>query len=168
MHPAGNDFIQQVRAFSEAMVAYVEGHVPIAHGVPQGLSLESPEQVIAYVKEHEITSIRLWFTDVLGFLKKFEFTPPELEGAFTEGMGFDGSSVEGYQRIQESDMVAFPLPETAQLIPFPVGPARSIRMFAEIRNPDGTPYAGDPRVILKRTLARLGDYGFSHMNIGPE
>lgn len=163
-----NDFIARVRAFSESMVAYAREHVPIEHGVPQGLNLESRQQVIDYIQDHEITSIRLWFTDIMGFLKKFEVTPAEIEGAFDEGMGFDGSSVEGYQRIQESDMVAWPLPETAQFVPFPVGPARCIRMFTAIRNPEGTPYAGDPREILRQQLDRLSDHGFTHMNIGPE
>jgi glutamine synthetase len=150
------------------MIDYVENRVPIQHGVPSGLSLKTNEEVVNYVREHEITSIRLWFTDMLGFLKKFEITPAELEGAFVEGMGFDGSSVEGYQRIQESDMVAFPIAKTAEFIPFSVGPARCIRMFAEICTPEGGPYPGDPRVILQRTLERLDDHGFSHMNIGPE
>ena len=163
-----NDFIQRVREFSDEMVAYTAQHVPIEHGVPQGLNLTTKDEVLAYIREHEITSIRLWFTDILGFVKKFEVTPAEIEGAFDEGMGFDGSSVEGYQRIHESDMVAFPIAETAQFIPFQVGPARCIRMFAEIRSPEGAPYAGDPRVILKRELARLEEHGFSHMNIGPE
>ncbi|MGD8816823.1 MAG: glutamine synthetase family protein, partial [Acidobacteriota bacterium] len=163
-----NDFIQRVRDFSNAMTAYTAEHVRIEHGVPKGLELGSKKEVLDYVKKNEITSIRLWFTDILGFLKKFEVTPAEIEGAFDEGMGFDGSSVEGYQRIQESDMVAWPIAGTAQFIPFQVGPAKCIRMFAEIRSPDGTPYSGDPRVILKEQLSRLGDYGFSHMNIGPE
>jgi glutamine synthetase len=163
-----NDFIQRVREFSNAMTAYTAQHVRIEHGVPQGLELGSKKEVLEYIKKNEITSIRLWFTDILGFLKKFEVTPAEIEGAFDEGMGFDGSSVEGYQRIQESDMVAWPIAETAQFIPFQVGPAKCIRMFAEIRSPDGTPYSGDPRVILKAQLDRLGGYGFSHMNIGPE
>ena len=168
MGSAGNDFIERVRVFSDEMVAYTSDHVPMEHGVPLGLSLTSKEEIVEYVKKHEITSIRLWFTDILGFLKKFEITPAELEGAFDEGMGFDGSSVEGYQRIHESDMVAWPIPETAQFIPFPVGPARCIRMFAEIRNPEGTSYAGDPRVILKNALQGLDGHNFSHMNIGPE
>ncbi len=163
-----NDFIQRVRAFSADMTAYVGRHVPVEHGVPLGLNLTSKDEVMAYIREHQITSIRLWFTDILGFVKMFEVTPSEIGGAFDEGMGFDGSSVEGYQRIQESDMVAFPIAETAQFIPFQVGPARCLRMFAEIRSPDGTPYAGDPREVLKKELARLDEHDFSHMNIGPE
>ncbi|MBI4701874.1 MAG: glutamine synthetase [Deltaproteobacteria bacterium] len=133
-----------------------------------GLSLGSAGEVLRFVKEHRIESIRLWFVDILGFLKSFSITPAELEGAIAEGMGFDGSSVEGYQRINESDMVAFPLPETAQVIPFRIGGARALRMFAQIRNPDRSPYANDPRFILAGALARLGDHGLSHMNAGPE
>ncbi|UCC75194.1 MAG: glutamine synthetase [Gemmatimonadota bacterium] len=133
-----------------------------------GLDLSTPEDAIKYCSEHGVTSIRLWFTDLLGFLKSFAVTLPEIEGAFEEGMGFDGSSIEGYQRIQESDMVAFPIASTAQTIPFKVGGSRSIRMFAEVRSPDGAHYASDPRDVLKRNLARLKDHGFSHMNIGPE
>ena len=143
-----NDFIQRVRDFSAEMVSYTAVHVSIKNGVPQGLNLTTKEEVMAYIEAHEITSIRLWFTDILGFVKMFEVTPSEIEGAFDEGMGFDGSAVQGYQRINESDMVAFPIPEPAQFIPFQVGPARCMRMFAEIRSPDGIPYAGDPRVIL--------------------
>jgi len=130
--------------------------------------METPQDVLKYVEEHHVSSIRMWFTDMLGFLKSFSITPKELKGAFEEGMGFDGSSVEGYKRIQESDMVAVPIASTAQTLPFRSGGSRSIRMFAEIRNPDGTPYEADPRVVLMRQLARLREHGYSDMNIGPE
>jgi glutamine synthetase len=160
---AMNEFLAQVERFREGMGAYVREME--CYG---GLSLSSPEDVIKYCSDHGVTSIRLWFTDLLGFLKSFAVTLPEIEGAFEEGMGFDGSSIEGYQRIQESDMVAFPIASTAQVVPFKVGGSRSVRMFAEIRNPDGSSYASDPREILKRNLSRLKDYDFSHMNIGPE
>ncbi|UCF21575.1 MAG: glutamine synthetase [Gemmatimonadota bacterium] len=133
-----------------------------------GLNLSSPGDVVKYCSEHGVTSIRLWFTDILGFLKSFAIAPAELEGAFEEGMGFDGSSIEGYQRIQESDMVAFPIASTAQVVPFKVGGSRAIRMFAQVRNPDGSLYASDPREILRRNLEALESHGFSHMNIGPE
>ncbi|NIN70689.1 MAG: glutamine synthetase [Gemmatimonadetes bacterium] len=133
-----------------------------------GVDLSTPEDVIKYCSDHGVKSIRLWFTDLLGFLKSFAVTLPEIEGAFEEGMGFDGSSIEGYKRIQESDMVAFPIAPTAQVIPFKIGGSRSIRMFAEVRNPDGSAYASDPREVLKRNLASLKDFGFAHMNIGPE
>lgn len=134
----------------------------------QGLSLESPEDVLKYVEEYGVSSIRIWFTDILGFLKSFSISPAELAGAFHEGMGFDGSSIEGYQRIQESDMVAMPIASTAKVLPFRPGGSRAIRMFAQIRSPDGSEYGSDPRVILANNLKRLGEQGFSHMNIGPE
>jgi glutamine synthetase len=158
-----NDFLARVERFREDMGKYV--HEMECYG---GLDLSTPADVIKYCSDHGVTSIRLWFTDLLGFLKSFAVTLPEIEGAFEEGMGFDGSSIEGYQRIQESDMVAFPIASTAQVVPFKVGGSRSIRMFAEIRNPDGSSYTSDPREILKRNLARLKDFGFAHMNIGPE
>jgi glutamine synthetase len=158
-----NEFLAQVERFREGMGKYV--HEMECYG---GLDLSTPADVIKYCSDHGVTSIRLWFTDLLGFLKSFAVTLPEIEGAFEEGMGFDGSSIEGYQRIQESDMVAFPIASTAQVVPFKVGGSRSLRMFAEIRNPDGSSYTSDPREILKRNLARLKDFGFAHMNIGPE
>lgn len=158
-----NDFLGQVEKFREEMEGYVA-----EMGCRDGLDLSTPGDVLQYCSEHGVTSIRLWFTDILGFLKSFAVTLPEIEGAFEEGMGFDGSSIEGYKRIQESDMVAFPIAQTAQVVPFKVGGSRSIRMFAEIRNPDGTPYESDPREVLKRNLARLKDFGFAKMNIGPE
>ncbi|MBT8396674.1 MAG: glutamine synthetase [Gemmatimonadetes bacterium] len=134
----------------------------------QGLSLSTPEDVLNYVEEYGISSIRMWFTDMMGFLKSFSITPKELKGAFEEGMGFDGSSIEGYQRIQESDMVAVPIAPTAEVLPFRSGGSRTMRMFAEIRSPDGTPYAADPRLVLQRQLSRLEDHGYTNMYLGPE
>ncbi len=133
-----------------------------------GLSLNTPEEVLSYVKEYNVSSIRIWFTDMLGFLKSFSITPKELPGAFSEGMGFDGSSIQGYRRIHESDMVAFPIASTAQVLPFRPGGSNSMRMFAQICTPDGLPYQSCPRVILSQNLERLTEHGFSHMNIGPE
>lgn len=156
-------FLYEVEAFRDEMEEYTE-----EMDSRKGLSLRTPQDVLDYVDEYGISSIRMWFTDLLGFLKSFSITPKELQGAFEEGMGFDGSSIEGYQRIQESDMVAVPIPTTAQVLPFRSGGSRSIRMFAEIRSPDGSAYASDPRVVLARQLARLTERGFSHMNIGPE
>jgi glutamine synthetase len=156
-------FLYAVEAFRDDMEEYVE-----EMDSRNGLSLSTPEDVLKYVEEYQISSVRMWFTDLLGFLKSFSITPKELEGAFEDGMGFDGSSVEGYQRIQESDMVAVPIPTTAQVLPFRSGGSRSLRMFAEIRNPGGGPYESDPRVVLMRQLSRLEGHGFSHMAIGPE
>ena len=113
---------------------------------------KTAEDVLKAAKEHDMASIQFWFTDVLGQVKGFSVTPDELPLAFSEGMGFDGSSIEGFARIEESDMVARPDPTTFQLLPWrprdkPVG-----RVFCDILNPDGTPYEGDPRYVLKRML----------------
>jgi glutamine synthetase len=124
------------------------------------------EFVLRTVEERGIRFIRLWFTDVLGFLKSFAITPSELETAFAEGMGFDGSSIEGFARIQESDMVARPDPSTFQIIPWK-SEEQVARMFCDIHNPDGTPFDGDPRAVLKRQLDRAADRGFTFY-VGPE
>src|SRR5438034_7213991 len=124
------------------------------------------EYVLRTVEERGIRFIRLWFTDVLGFLKSFAITPQELEGAFAEGMGFDGSSIEGFARIQESDMVARPDPSTFQIIPWK-SEEQVARMFCDIYDPDGTPFDGDPRGVLKRQLARASDLGYTFY-VGPE
>ncbi len=154
---------EKVAQFREEMEKYVK-----ENGSFNGLNLRDAQEVIEFVKEKRIDSIRLWFTDLLGFLKSFSITPAELADAFSYGMGFDGSSILGYKRIQESDMVAFPLPETAQLIPFKIGGSKALRMFAAIYTPDGKPYLSDSRHILIRNLEKLKRYGLTHMNIGPE
>jgi glutamine synthetase len=130
-----------------------------------GLSNEA-DYVLRTVEERGIKFIRLWFTDVLGVLKSFAITPQELEGALTEGMGFDGSSVEGFSRIEESDMVALPDPSTFQMIPY-ASEAGVARMFCDVYEPDGTPFDGDPRQVLKRQLQRASDLGFTFY-VGPE
>jgi glutamine synthetase len=127
---------------------------------------EEAQFVLRTVEERGIRFIRLWFTDVLGFLKAFTITSQELEGAFADGMGFDGSSIEGYARIQESDMVARPDASTFQVIPWR-GETEVARMFCDIHNPDGTPFDGDPRFVLKRQLKRAADLGFTFY-VGPE
>ncbi|MFH1481571.1 MAG: glutamine synthetase family protein [Pseudomonadota bacterium] len=119
------------------------------------------------VEEKEISFIQFWFTDVLGMLKSFAVTPSELEEGMTEGMGFDGSSIEGFARIQESDMIAKPDPTTFQLVPWRSGERPVARMFCDILNPDGTPYEGDPRYVFKRLLKKAADKGYS-FNVGPE
>jgi glutamine synthetase len=126
------------------------------------------EYVLKTVKEKNIRFIRLWFTDVLGFLKSFEITPEELEGALEEGMGFDGSSIEGYARIEESDMMAKPDPATFTILPFTnEGEPIIARLFCDILEPDGTPYAGDPRWVLKENLKKAREMGFIFY-VGPE
>src|SRR5437867_11595422 len=91
------------------------------------------EFVLRTIEERGIRFVRLWFTDVLGFLKSFTITSQELEGALSEGMGFDGSSIEGFSRIQESDMVAIPDPATFQIIPWK-NEAEVARMFCDVRS----------------------------------
>lgn len=125
------------------------------------------EDVLRIVEEKQIRFIRLWFTDVLGFLKSFAVTPAELKGAFEEGMGFDGSSIEGFARIQESDMVAWPDPSTFTLLPWRAGAGGTARMFCDIRLPDGQPFAGDPRYVLRKVVDKAKAMGYT-MYVGPE
>ncbi|MDD2702917.1 MAG: glutamine synthetase family protein [Candidatus Omnitrophica bacterium] len=124
--------------------------------------------VLKLVKEHKIKFVRLWFTDVLGFLKGFAITVDELEGALEEGMGFDGSSIEGFARIEESDMIARPDLNTFAVIPWRSGDEHAVgRMFCDIYEPSGKPFEGDPRNVLKRNLARIKEKGLT-FNVGPE
>jgi glutamine synthetase len=125
------------------------------------------EDVIRIVKEKQLNFVRFWFTDVLGSLKSFAITPAELEGAFEEGMGFDGSSIEGFARIEESDMVAWPDPSTFSVVPWRSGAGGTARMFCDIKQPSGDPYDGDPRNVLKRVVDKASSMGFT-MNVGPE
>ena len=109
-------YLYEAEVFRDEMEDYVD-----EMDCRKGLSLSTPEDVLNYVEEYRVSSIRMWFTDMLGFLKSFSITPKELPGALQEGMGFDGSSIEGYKRIQESDMVAVPIASTAQVLPFRAG-----------------------------------------------
>ena len=125
-------------------------------------------EIMKLVKEHKVKFIRLWFTDVLGLLKGFAITPDELEGALEEGMGFDGSSIEGFARIEESDMIARPDPDTFAIIPWRSQEQCAVaRMFCDIYEPSGKPFEGDPRFVLKRNLAKAKSLGFTYY-IGPE
>jgi glutamine synthetase len=125
------------------------------------------EYVLKMCKENDVKFIRLWFTDILGFLKGFAITMDELEGAIEEGMGFDGSSIQGYARIDESDMIAKPDLKTFQILPWRPKEKSVARMFADIYEPDGTPYKGDPRWALKRNLKKAADLGYTFY-VGPE
>lgn len=124
------------------------------------------DDVIRIVEENDVKFIRLWFTDVLGFLKSLAMTRRELERCLEEGMGFDGSSIEGFARIQESDMVAMPDPSTFAILPTPKG-GKTARMFCDILQPNGQPYDGDPRYALKRILSKAAALGYT-MYVGPE
>jgi glutamine synthetase len=131
------------------------------------MKAKTKEDVMELIKEHTVKFIRFWFTDILGQLKSFAITSEELETAFEEGMGFDGSSIKGYARIDESDMIAKPDPSTFQLLPWRPREKAVARMFCDILNPDGTPYEGDPRYALKRNLDRLKKHGYTFY-LGPE
>jgi glutamine synthetase len=132
------------------------------------MAKRTKQEILKSVKEHKVKFIRLWFTDVLGFLKGFAITTDELEGALDEGMGFDGSSIEGFARIEESDMVAKPDPDTFAIIPWRSKEDYGVaRMFCDVYEPSGKSFEGDPRNVLKRNLARAKAMGFTY-NVGPE
>lgn len=119
------------------------------------------DYVLRTVEERGVRLIRLWFTDVLGQLKSVAISPAELENGFEEGMWFDGSAIDGFSRVQESDVLARPDPNTFELLPWAEDDENSARMFCDIENLDGTPFEGDPRQVLKRNLDRAHERGFS-------
>jgi glutamine synthetase len=131
------------------------------------VSEERRLEVLRTVQDRDVEFIHLWFTDVLGFLKSFTMDVAELEMAMTEGMGFDGSSIQGFARIQESDMVAYPDPTTLKILPWRTGGQLVATMFCDIVHPDGTPYEADPRYVLKRQLERAAKMGYTFF-VGPE
>src|SRR5947209_12913744 len=120
----------------------------------------SKDDVLALVKEREIRFIRMWFTDILGQLKAFSMNASELEDAFEGGMGFDGSSITGFNAIEESDMIAQPDPSTFAVLPWRPEDRGVGRMFCDVVTPDRQPYEGDPRYVLRRALQRAEDMGF--------
>lgn len=124
------------------------------------------EYVLQTVAKRKIRFVRLWFTDVQGFLKSVAINPAELEAAFEEGMTFDGSAIDGYARVQEADMIAQPDPRTFQVIPWRAEQDVA-RMFCDITRPDGTPFEGDPRHVLRRTLRAASEGGY-RFYVGPE
>ncbi|MDD3754286.1 MAG: glutamine synthetase family protein [Methanobacterium sp.] len=125
------------------------------------------EDIIEQVQEKNIEFIRLWFTDLNGVLKSFAITNDELENAFDRGMGFDGSSITGFQDVEESDMIAVPDPETFIILPWRHENLVA-RMICDVCTPNGQPYEGDPRNILKRGLQKMEKMGFDHFYVGPE
>src|SRR5205807_915317 len=126
------------------------------------------EAVMSLVQERDIRFVRLWFTGILGQLKAFSINATELGDAFEGGMGFDGSSITGFNPIEESDMVAVPDPGTFATLPWRPAEQGVARMFCDIRTPEGTPYEGDPRHVLRRALQRAQSMGFDHFYVGPE
>jgi len=131
------------------------------------MTTKDREHVLNVIKERDVKFVRLWFTDILGQLKSFAIPSKEVEMAASEGMGFDGSSIKGFVRIDESDMIAKPDLSTFQIVPWRPAEKAVARMFCDIYEPDGTPYEGDPRYILKRNLERLREKEYT-FNLGPE
>ncbi len=119
------------------------------------------EFVLRTIEERDIRFVRLWFTDVLGTLKSVAVAPAELEGAFAEGIGFDGSAIEGFARVYEADMLAKPDPSTFQILPWRGDPPGTARMFCDLQLPDGAPSFADPRHVLQRSLDRAAELGFT-------
>lgn len=117
--------------------------------------------VLRTIEERGVKFVRLWFTDVIGTLKSVAIAPAEVEGAFAEGIGFDGSAIEGLTRSYESDLLAQPDPTTFQTLPWRGEIDPTARMFCDITTPDGRPAVSDPRHVLKRTLAKAADAGFT-------
>jgi len=126
------------------------------------------DDVTRLVQERDIRFIRLWFTDVLGQLKSFSINSSELADAFEGGMGFDGSSITGFNAIEESDMIALPDASTFAVLPWRPTEDGVGRMFCDIQTPERTPYEGDPRHVLRRALQRATDMGFEDFMVGPE
>src|SRR5207247_726097 len=130
---------------------------------------ETADDVLKVVKDSDVRFIRLWFTDVLGQLKSFSINAQDLKDAFEGGMGFDGSSITGFNPIEESDMIAMPDPETFAIVPWRPEEENAVaRMFCDIRVPGGDPYEGDPRWIMRRAIERANQMGFDDYFIGPE
>ena len=128
---------------------------------------EAIEYVLHEAREKDVKFIRLWFTDILGNLKGFAITVEELEAALTRGMGFDGSSIEGFARSDESDMYALPDPNTFSLLPWRPRTNAVARMFCDIITPEEEPFEGDSRFVLRRNLERASKMGFTYY-VGPE
>ena len=128
---------------------------------------ESRKQVLKEIEKQKVEYVLFWFTDLEGHLKSFAITPGEIESALDDGMGFDGSSITGFNAIEESDMVAIPDPGRRLM---PTGPGEAVvgRMICDVVTPDGVPYEGDPRYMLRKALERMEGMGFDTFNVGPE
>ncbi|MBT2581983.1 type I glutamate--ammonia ligase [Planococcus sp. ISL-109] len=126
------------------------------------------EDIIRLVKEEDVNFIRLQFTDILGVIKNVEIPTSQLDKALDNKMMFDGSSIDGFVRIEESDMYLFPDLDTWVVFPWITGKGKVARLICDIYNADGTPFAGDPRTNLKRVLKEMEEHGFTHFNLGPE
>ena len=137
-------------------------------------SVAARRAVLKRIRDEGVEHVLFWFTDLEGHLKSFAITPSEMQEALNDGMGFDGSSITGFNAIEESDMVAIPDPASFQLMPrplddhgHPIG-ANVARMMCDVVTPDGSPYEGDPRYVLRKALDRMKSMGFDTFNVGPE
>ncbi len=137
--------------------------------MPETANIANPEQdfVLKTIKSRDVHFIRCWFTDVLGNMKSFAVVPGELENAFLDGMGFDGSSIKGFSAVQDSDILAFPEASTFQVLPWRPESNAVARMFCSIRTPDGKPFESDPRHILQTVMQKAKSMGYLP-NIGSE
>src|SRR3954463_14020889 len=135
--------------------------------MPSSEQPQSVDDVKAIVDEHGIRFIRFWFTDILGQLKSFAVNKEEPGDAFEGGMGFDGSSITGFNAIEESDMIAMPDAATFKILPWRPEESGVGRGFLASVPPDRQPYEGDPRHVLRRALARASEMGFDAFNVGP-
>jgi glutamine synthetase len=124
--------------------------------------------VLEQIEKEGVEYVLFWFTDIEGHLKSFAITPAEVGEALDDGMGFDGSSITGFNAIEESDMVAIPDPSTFRMLPRRGSESNVARMICDVVKPDGEPYEGDPRYVLRRALERMQSLGFDTFNIGPE
>ena len=137
-------------------------------------SVAERRAVMKRIQDEGVEHVLFWFNDLEGHLKSFAITPAEMEDALDDGMGFDGSSITGFNAIEESDMVAIPDPTTFQLMPRPLDEhgdpmgAKVARLICDVVKPDGVPYEGDPRYILRLALERMRAAGFDAFNVGPE
>ena len=132
------------------------------------MDAQAKQQILQQAKAADVKFIRMWFTDMLGTLKSFALTVEELDDALDGGLGFDGSSITGYNDIEESDMIAMPDPSTFQVFPWSPKENAVARMFCDVQTPDGDPYVGDPRHVLRRALERANEMGFDNFYVGPE
>ena len=130
--------------------------------------MPTKEEIFEQVMEDDVQFIRLWFTDLNGILKSFAITQDELETALKQGMGFDGSSITGFQDIEESDMIAMPDTNTFAILPWRPQENAVARMICDVQQPGGQPYEGDPRYVLRRALEKMEKMGFNHFYVGPE
>ncbi|MCP4631393.1 MAG: glutamine synthetase [candidate division Zixibacteria bacterium] len=127
----------------------------------------SKEDILRLIEENDVRYIRLWFTDILGRLKGMSITKSEIANVLEEGQGFDGSSIEGFVRIEESDLMAIPELSTFRIFPWAIGGEKVALLFCDIQTPDGRPYEGDPRYVMKRAVEKLTKRGLVSY-LGPE